>query len=169
MTHQRFNEQSQKGETHRENWLHWDIPGAHKTTHKLQELTGNNVIPVLEKYMDGKYFGTFCRLELSVPELTAPAFPPLNKGWQNPAVRHLSLGDLHSQALELLVLLEPEQNPWLKEERLGFRHKNQRPHLNSKILFSAFLKEPLKVCMAGFHLSKERLHLPQVHFKTLPQ
>lgn len=42
--------------------------------------------------------------------------------------------------LELLVLPEPEQNPSLKEESLGFGHKNQRPHWNSNgILFSAFL------------------------------
>lgn len=58
--------------------------------------------------------------------------------------------------LELLVLPEPEQNPWLKEESLGLGHKNQRPYQSSNgILFSAFLNESSKVCMPGFNLSKE--------------
>lgn len=144
-------------EGHRDNWLHWDIPSAHKTTYMLQQLIRNNVILALEKYIDRKYLGNshFCRLELSVPELIATAFPSLNEGWQNPAVqKHLSLGYLQSQAPG--VLPEPEQNPWLKEESLGLGHKNQRPYQNSNgILFSTFLNGPLKVCMPGCNLSKE--------------
>lgn len=155
MTHQRCNEQSQRRDTHRDNW---DIPSAHKTTYKLQELIGNNMIQVLEKHIDGKYLGTFpfCWLELSVPELTAPAFPPLNEGWQNLAVTHPSLGCLQSQASGGTV-----SAPWawaksMKEESLSLGHKNQRPYQNSNgILFSAFLNDSLKVWMPGFNLSKE--------------
>lgn len=156
MTHQRCKDQSQKGETHRDNWLHWNIPSAHKTTYMLQELIGNNVIPLLEKYIDGKYIGTFpfCRLELSVPELTAPAFPPLNEGWQNPAVRHLSLGYLQSQASGTVGA------PWAWAKSITeggeswFRSQEPKATLKFKRNSILCFPESLKVCTPGFNLSK---------------
>lgn len=156
MTHQRCNEQSQRRDTHRDKW---DIPSAHETTYMLQELIGNYVIPVLEKHIHGKYLGTFpfCRLESSVPELTAPAFPPLNEGWQNPAVTHPSLGCLQSQASGGTV---SAPWAWAKSVTEGGESwfRSQEPKTVSKFkwnLFSAFLNESLKVCMPGFNLSKE--------------
>lgn len=70
---------------------------------------------------------------------------------------HICLRGVCSQASgELLVLPEPEQNQWLKEESLSLGHKNQRPYQDSnRILFSTFLNESLNVCMPGFNPSKE--------------
>lgn len=57
--------------------------------------------------------------------------------------------------VELLVLPEPEQNPWRRSLSLG--HKNQRPYQNSNgILFSAFLTTPWR-CECQDLISRRRL------------